>query len=202
MSIIHIRPMLLEDAAPISAAFQAQGWNKPLSQYLKYYDQQLHNERVVLIATLHLTGDRPLTLPNAHPAPEPTPRSTNQGSVPYVSTFPAFAGYITLLWKSPDPYFSRHNIPEIQDFNVLIAYRNRGIGSQLMDAIEEIAFEKHVTVGLSSGLLSDYGSAQRLYVKRGYIPTGEGIKYQGKVLQYNDQVKVDDDLVLSFTKSR
>ena len=199
---LHIRPMLLEDAATITAAFQAQGWNKPLSQYLKYYDQQLHNERVVLIATLHHTGDRPLTLPNAHHTPEPTPHSTNQGSVPFVPTSPAFAGYITLLWKSPDPYFSQHNIPEIQDFNVLIAYRNQGIGSQLMDAIEEIAFEKHPTVGLSTGLLSDYGSAQRLYVKRGYIPTGEGIKYKGKVLQYHDTVKADDDLVLSFTKSR
>ena len=32
-----------------------------------------------------------------------------------------FAGYVTLLWKSPDPYFSENNIPEIQDFNVLIA---------------------------------------------------------------------------------
>jgi len=152
MSNLQIRPMLPEDAPVISAAFQSQGWNKPLSQYLKYYAQQLHNERVVLIATLDNT----------------------------------FAGYITLLWKSPDPYFSEHNIPEIQDFNVLIAYRKRGIGSQLLDAIEEIAFEQHAIVGLSSGLLSDYGSAQRLYVKRGYVPTGEGIKYGTKILQYND----------------
>ena len=168
MHIIQIRRMQQEDAAVISAAFTAQGWNKPMEQYNKYHAQQLRNERVVLIATVDNS----------------------------------FAGYVTLLWKSPDLYFSQHNIPEIQDFNVLIAYRNQGMGSQLMDAIEEIAFEKHATVGLSSGLPSDYGSAQRLYVKRGYIPTGEGIKYKGKILQYNDQVKVDDDLVLSFIKER
>ena len=95
-------------------------------------------------------------------------------------------------WKSPDPFFSKHHIPEIKDFNVLIAYRKRGIGSLIMDAIEQIAFEQHPTVGLSVGLLSDYGSAQRLYVKRGYLPTGEGIKYDTKILQYNDQVQVDD----------
>jgi ribosomal protein S18 acetylase RimI-like enzyme len=168
MPNIQIRSMQQEDAPVISAAFQAQGWNKPISQYLKYYAQQLRGERVVLIATYK-----------------------NE-----------FAGYITLLWQSPDPFFSQHNIPEIQDFNVLIAYRNHGIGSQLMDAIEQIAFEQHPTVGLSVGLLSDYGSAQRLYVKRGYLPTGEGIKYGTRILQYNDQVAVDDDLVLSFIKTR
>lgn len=35
-----------------------------------------------------------------------------------------FTVYVTLLWKSSDPYFSQPNIPEIKDFNVLIAYRN------------------------------------------------------------------------------
>lgn len=44
-----------------------------------------------------------------------------------------------------------------------------------MDAIEQIAFEKYGIVGVSVGLYYDYGNAQLLYVKRGYIPDGRGI---------------------------
>ncbi len=111
-----------------------------------------------------------------------------------------FAGYITLLWESDDPCFSEADIPEIKDFNVLIKFRRKGIGNALMDEIERIGFESSSQIGLSVGLLKDYGSAQRIYVKRGYIPVGDGIKYGNRVLAYFDKVDVDDDLVLSFIK--
>lgn len=112
----------------------------------------------------------------------------------------AFAGYVTVLYKSEDPYFSEHKIPEIVDLNVLIKFRKLGIGSMLMDAAEAHCFSNAPHVGLSVGLLSDYGNAQKLYIKRGYMPVGDGIKSGNRILKYFDQVQVDDDLVLSFIK--
>jgi hypothetical protein len=51
------------------------------------------------------------------------------------------------------------------------------------------------------GLLAGYGAAQVLYIKRGYIPDRRGIIYQNRQLNYGDQVMVDDDLVLYFTRN-
>lgn len=112
-----------------------------------------------------------------------------------------FAGYITLHWQPGYPPFIAEGIPEIQDFNVLPALRRRGIGSALMDAAESAAGDRASTVGLAVGLCSDYGAAQRLYVRRGYVPDGRGIAYHGRTLGYGEQVTVDDDLVLCFTKT-
>lgn len=113
-----------------------------------------------------------------------------------------FAGYLTIVYEPKDDYFRERGIPEIVDFNVLIKFQRQGVGSYLMDIAEKYCFEEYKVIGLSVGLLSDYGSAQRLYVKRGYLPTGTGIKYGNKTLEYFDNVQVDDDLVLSFTKRR
>lgn len=113
-----------------------------------------------------------------------------------------FAGYLTVLWESDDVYFNSRGIPEIKDFNVLIKYRNHGIGTDLMNEAEKVIFEKTDTVGLSVGLLSDYGSAQRMYVKRGYVPTGEGLRTSNHIVTYFENVVADDELVLSFTKAK
>ena len=37
-------------------------------------------------------------------------------------------------------------------------------------------------VSLAVGLHTGYGQAQRLYIKRGYIPDGTGVWYQGQTL--------------------
>ena len=50
-----------------------------------------------------------------------------------------------------------------------------------MDIAEEIAATYADIVYLGVGLHSGYGSAQRMYVKRGYIPDGSGVWYQDKV---------------------
>jgi ribosomal protein S18 acetylase RimI-like enzyme len=113
-----------------------------------------------------------------------------------------FAGYVTILWCTEDTYFNSRTIPEIKDFNVLIKYRNQGVGTRLMDKAEEAVFANYPAVGLSVGLISDYGSAQRMYVKRGYIPTGEGLRKANHKVVYYEKIVADDDLVLSFTKSR
>jgi hypothetical protein len=69
-----------------------------------------------------------------------------------------------------------------------------------MDAIEEEAQSKNSIVGIAVGLTADYGAAQRMYVKRGYIPTGAGLFADGQAPSYGEQVTVDDGLLLTFTK--
>lgn len=112
-----------------------------------------------------------------------------------------FAGYLTIAWKSDFAAFLEKAIPEIVDFNVLIKFRNRGTGSALMNAAENLIAKTHKSVGIRVGLTRDYGAAQRLYVKRGYLPDGLGISQNNRFPRYGDKITVDDDLALSFTKS-
>ena len=44
-------------------------------------------------------------------------------------------------------------------------------------------------------------AGERLYVRRGYIPDGNGLVYHDRVVTYGEQVSVDDGLVLCFTKA-
>ena len=111
-----------------------------------------------------------------------------------------FAGYLTIIWESDFAPFREKEIPEIVDFNVLIKFRTRGIGTKLMDAAENLIGEKYKTVGIRVGLTQDYGAAQKLYVRRGYLPDGSGISQTGNFLSYGDKITVDDGLNLSFTK--
>jgi len=112
----------------------------------------------------------------------------------------AFIGYITLKWRSNYAPFQADNIPEISDLNVLPKFRNQGFASTLLDLAEAEAFKKSSTVGIAVGLSAEYGAAQRLYVKRGYIPDGKGITYHCHSVLYGSSVVLDDDLVLWFTK--
>ena len=112
----------------------------------------------------------------------------------------AFSGYVTLLKQSHHGEFYERGIPEVADFNVLPVFRNQGIGTALMDAIEAQARQLSTEVGIAVGLTADYGAAQRMYVKRGYIPTGAGLFADGKMPGYGEQVTVDDGLLLTFTK--
>ena len=112
-----------------------------------------------------------------------------------------FAGYVTLNWHPSYPGFASLGIPEVQDLNVLPPWRRRGVGAALLDAAERIAAARCKRVGIGVGLGADYGAAQRLYVRRGYIPDGNGLVYHDRVVTYGEQVSVDDGLVLCFTKA-
>jgi GNAT superfamily N-acetyltransferase len=111
-----------------------------------------------------------------------------------------FAGYVTVNWRPTYAEFAELNIPEIQDLNVLANYRRRGIASRLLDRAETEAARYSGVVGIAVGLHPGYNAAQRLYVKRGYIPDGRGITYRGCFLQEGASVVLDDDLVMHFTK--
>ena len=111
------------------------------------------------------------------------------------------AGYVNVYLTGLGGAFCGKGFPEIVDFGVLEKYRRKGIGSKLMDAAEEIAGQHADTAWLGVGLHSGYGSAQRMYVKRGYIPDGTGVWYQGKpCAQYETEIANDDDLVLFLSK--
>jgi GNAT superfamily N-acetyltransferase len=111
-----------------------------------------------------------------------------------------FVGSLHLLITSHYPYFAENGIPEINDFNVIPPLRKMGIGSALMDSVEKIALETYRIVGIGVGLYESYGSAQRLYAKRGYIPDGRGVMYNQQPVVPGSQACVDDDLNLYFTK--
>ncbi len=110
------------------------------------------------------------------------------------------AGYIHVYPDMDKGTFKGKGYPEIVDFAVLEKYRKIGIGNKLMDVAEEIAGRYADTVFLGVGLHSGYGSAQRMYVKRGYIPDGSGVWYRNAVCgQYSDCCN-DDDLFLYLSK--
>lgn len=112
-----------------------------------------------------------------------------------------FAGYITLKWQSQYEPFRKGKIPEIMDLNVLPPFRNRGIGSRLLDIAELEASQKSDIIGIGVGLYKDYGAAQKLYIERGYIPDGCGVTYNYKLVVPGTNVSLDDDLVLWLTKN-
>ncbi|MEG1131560.1 MAG: GNAT family N-acetyltransferase [Romboutsia sp.] len=110
------------------------------------------------------------------------------------------AGYVTLLPETKKGPFACKKIHEIIDFNVFIKYQNKGIGSKLMYCIESIAKNLSHSVSLGVGLHYGYGSAQRMYVKRGYVFDGSGVWYQNKQLEQYSKCENDDDLVLYMIK--
>lgn len=110
------------------------------------------------------------------------------------------AGYVNVYPDSKCGAFAGCGYPEIVDFGVLERYRRRGIGTKLMDVAEQIAAEYADVVYLGVGLHSGYGSAQRMYVKRGYIPDGSGVWYKDSVCECYAPCHNDDELILYFFK--
>lgn len=110
------------------------------------------------------------------------------------------AGYIFIYPDSEGGAFANQGYPEIVDFGVLEKYRRNGVGSRLMDIAEQIAAEYSEIVYLGVGMHNGYGSAQRMYVKRGFIPDGTGVWYGGRVCEQYADCCNDDDLVLYMSK--
>lgn len=109
-------------------------------------------------------------------------------------------GYINIYPDSTGGAFGGKGYSEIVDFGVLEKYQKQGIGTVLMDIAEKIAATYADIVYLGVGLHSGYGSAQRMYVKRGYIPDGSGVWYHDKICKPYEKCENDDDLVLYLLK--
>ena len=110
------------------------------------------------------------------------------------------AGYINIYPDCKWGALGGKGYTEIIDFAVLEKFRKKGIGSKLMDIAEQLSAEYSDTVYLGVGLHSGYGSAQRLYVKRGYIPDGSGVWYGDNVFPEYAECKNNDDLNLYLLK--
>ena len=165
-----IKSFSASDIPIIVDAFGRANWPKPAAIFETYLQEQLTGARLVWVA--------------------------------YVND--QFAGYVTLNWQSQYESFAAARIPEIMDLNVLPPFRKVGVGSMLLDIAEKEAATKSEVVGIGVGLYAGedggYGAAQRLYVKRGYIPDGKGVTYNYKPTIPGNSYPLDDDLVLWFTK--
>jgi GNAT superfamily N-acetyltransferase len=111
-----------------------------------------------------------------------------------------FAGYVTLLWTSDYGPFAERQVPEIADLNVLPPHRRQGIGNALLGRAESAASARSNVVGLGVGLYPDYGAAQRIYVRRGYLPDGRGMMYRNQPVEPGAVIRIDDDATLMFTR--
>jgi GNAT superfamily N-acetyltransferase len=111
------------------------------------------------------------------------------------------AGYAMLSWQPQYPLYRKLQIPEIQDLNVITAFRRQGIATTLIEECEKRAKAKSCDhIGISVGLFANYGPAQRLYVKRGYVPDGYGVTYDRVTVTPGEIRPVDDNLCLMMIK--
>ena len=110
-------------------------------------------------------------------------------------------GYCTLKFQSDYPPLREAAIPEINDLVVAPPARRQGVAQTIIEWLEQRARERgHTAIGICVGLYSDYGQAQRLYVKMGYIPDGQGVFYENKPCMPGQTYKLDDELIIGFTK--
>jgi GNAT superfamily N-acetyltransferase len=94
------------------------------------------------------------------------------------------------------------DIPEIQDLNVVPAARRHGLGARLVESCE--AFVRQAgkpAIGIGVGLYARYGTAQRLYIKMGYIPDGAGVCYDDSPVGAGDFRSIDDQLTIKLIKT-
>ena len=111
----------------------------------------------------------------------------------------ALAGYISILPCAKQGPFAEI-YPELSDFNVFEPFQNQGIGNLLMEEAEKRVKLISDKVTLGVGLHSGYGPAQRLYIKRGYIPDGSGVWYQNHRPAMDATCEDIGDLVLYLSK--
>lgn len=110
------------------------------------------------------------------------------------------AGYVFLYLQCKWGGLGKQGIPGIVDLRIFEAYRMKGIGSRLMDIAEQEASRYSDQVYLDVCLNSDYGPAQIMYAKRGYIPDGKGVYYNQEICPVNAECKNDDELTICLIK--
>jgi GNAT superfamily N-acetyltransferase len=110
--------------------------------------------------------------------------------------------YCILNWQPKYAFFQKLGFPEIQDLNVLHEFRQRGVATQMIEHCEALARAKRCEyMGIGVGLHASYGPAQRLYVKLGYVPDGNGLNYDRQQVAFGSFYPVDDELCLMMIKA-
>lgn len=130
-------------------------------------------------------------------------RCFEEGRTILISNFDGrAAGFGILNWHPKYALYKRLGMPEIQDLNVLPEKRQKGVATALILKCEELAREKKCEyIGVSVALSKEYGPAQRLYMKMGYRPDGNGVTYDRQPVSHGQRLSVDDDLCLMLVKN-
>ena len=106
------------------------------------------------------------------------------------------------MWESNYAGFRSRGIPLIHQVAVAGPFRRRGVATLLMDAAEQLARDRGIArLGITVGLSDEYGPAQRLYGRRGYVPDGRGACQGQRPLRKGMLVTMDDDLIIWLTKA-
>lgn len=112
------------------------------------------------------------------------------------------AGYAHLNFFPLYQPFRSMGIPEIQDLYVHPDFRRNGIGAQLVTACESRAWVEEVShIGIGVGVAGNFGAAQRLYARMGYVPDGAGVVFDRQSVSVGEVRAVDDRLCLMLIKS-
>jgi GNAT superfamily N-acetyltransferase len=110
-------------------------------------------------------------------------------------------GYTAIVWESNYAGFRSRGIPLIHHVAVAGPFRRRGVATLLMDAAEQLARDRGIaTLGITVGLSGEFGPAQQLYGRRGYVPDGRGACQGQRPLRKGMLVTMDDDLIIWLTK--
>jgi GNAT superfamily N-acetyltransferase len=110
-------------------------------------------------------------------------------------------GYVSIVWESNYVGFRSRGVPLVHQIAVARLFRRQGVATLLMDAAEQLVRDRGIaTLGITVGLFDEYGPAQRLYGRRGYIPDGRGACRGQRPLSKGMQVTMDDDLIIWLTK--
>jgi GNAT superfamily N-acetyltransferase len=112
-----------------------------------------------------------------------------------------YAGHVTVVWSPDYPYFRDNGIPEIQDLAVLPGYRRQKVATALVDTAETRIRDRSKVAGRGGGVYADDGPAQRMYIRRGYVPDGKGMTYHNAYVTPGASIPVDDDLILFLVKN-
>lgn len=133
----------------------------------------------------------------------PTLRTTDQGGQTLVELVleGEAVGRGTLKWQSAYGPFREAGIPEINDLWVRQEHRGFGLGTRIIAHIEDLARAAGASrIGIGFGLYADYGPAQRLYVRLGYVPDGRGISYRDEAVIPGERIPIDDYAILWLVK--
>lgn len=111
------------------------------------------------------------------------------------------AGYCILNWDPKYALFRKLSIPEIQDLNVLPHFRRQGIAKAVIAHCEDLARERGLSqMGISVSVAPNFGPAQILYMRLGYVPDGNGVTYDRALTAPGEFRPLDDQLCLMMVK--
>jgi ribosomal protein S18 acetylase RimI-like enzyme len=109
-------------------------------------------------------------------------------------------GTVTVRWNPNYPPFRDAGIPFIQNIEIRYELRGQGYGSRVLAAVERLIGARATRAGICVALHDDYGPAQRLYAKRGYIPDGRGACHRFTPLREGDTITLGGDHLLWLVK--